>query len=57
MEDERVEVTIVMFMMAIVVMVVTALRKSRGLILLMRHGLLLPMGDDDGQWKCWMMDS
>ena len=23
--------------------------KSRGLILLMRHGLILPMGDDDGQ--------
>ena len=40
-----------MSMMAIVGIVITALRKSRGLILLMRLGLLSLIADNDGQWK------
>ena len=53
-EDERevmMKMKWVMSTMAIVVMVVTALRKSRGLILLMRLGLLSLIADNDGQWK------
>ena len=43
-----VEAVMIILMMAIVAVMVSALRKSRGLILLMRHVLLLSMGDDDG---------
>ena len=42
---------IMVLMMAIVAIVVTALRDRCGLMLLMRHGLLTLMKDDDGQWK------
>ena len=43
-------------MIMMIALVVTAIRKSRGLILLMRHGLLSPMGEEDGHWPIEMMD-
>ena len=36
---------------------VTALRKSRGLLELMEEVLLTQMENDDGRWNWWMMDS
>ena len=44
-------------MMQKMMAVATALRINLGLISMIGHCLQIPIGNDDGRWELWIMDS